>query len=416
MAGREMIDSAKHTFSKETMRDFDIIARGAEEIIPAEELKLKLEESRKKGVPLKVKAGFDPTAPDLHLGHMVLLRKLKHFQDLGHRILFSIGDFTGMIGDPTGRSATRKRLTKEEVEKNALTYQNQVFKILDSKKTEVVFNSKWCSPMKFEDVLGLTARYTVARMIERDDFSKRLASGESVSLIELLYPLIQGYDSVSLEADVELGGTDQKFNLLVGRDLQQEYGQKPQAIITTPLLVGLDGQKKMSKSYGNYVGITEAPYAMFAKIMSVSDDLMWNYFLYLTDVPVSKMEELKKDPFEAKKILGATIVNSLHPEGSGEEARSQWEKEKSKEGRKHLVLPPDTQVFSVKKSGKVPLTEIIVESGLEKSNSAVRRLIESGAVKLGDDLQTIEDRDFTLEFPGRYVLRIGKKKYLIVEG
>ncbi len=414
--GRRQPLMQKNQFSKETMNDFEKIKRGTSEILPAESLMEKLEESRKKNSPLKIKAGFDPTAPDLHLGHLVLLRKMKHFQELGHEVNFLIGDFTGMIGDPTGRSVSRKQMTAEEVAENARTYETQVFKILDRNKTKVVFNSKWCRPMKFEDVLGLTARYTVARMIERDDFSKRLAAGDPISLIELLYPLIQGYDSVVMKSDVELGGTDQKFNLLVGRELQKEYGLSQQVIVTTPLLIGTDGQKKMSKSYGNYIGINETPYQMFAKVMSISDELMWDYYILLTDIPEKQIAELKKEPFEAKKFLAETIIESLHPAGSGKEARSGWEAEKGKAGREKMVLPPDTPVHRVDKKGKVPIIEIIVGSGLEKSNSAVRRLIESGAIRLGEDLMSISDLNYVLEFPGKYSIKIGKKKYLIVEG
>ncbi len=407
--------SEEKKYSEETLKQFEIIKRGTAEILPETELRDILEKSIQEKRPLKIKAGFDPTAPDLHLGHLVLLRKLKHFQDLGHEILFLIGDFTGMIGDPTGRSATRKSMTREEVSENAKTYQDQVFRILDKNKTKIVFNSAWCAGMTFQDVLGLTARYTVARMIERDDFSKRLAAGEPVSMIELMYPLVQGYDSVKLESDVELGGTDQKFNLLVGRELQSQYGMKPQVIVTTPLLVGLDGQKKMSKSYGNYIGINEKPYAMFAKIMSVSDDLMWDYYEYLTDVPLNEISEKKKDPFEAKKELGVLITEWLHP-GEGAAARNQWESEKGSEGRTKLVLPPDTPLLHVTGKSSVKLAEAVVEAGIEGSLSAVKRLIESKSVKIGENLDTVEDREYVLNFPGRYEIRIGKKKYLIVEG
>lgn len=411
-------ETRKLEISAETIADFEKIKRGTSEVLPEEDLKQKLEESRRSGIPLRIKAGFDPTAPDLHLGHLVLIRKIRHFQELGHHILFLIGDFTGMIGDPTGRSATRKRLSSEDVKENAKTYQNQVFKILDKDKTEIVFNSKWCSPMTFEDVLGLTARYTVARMVERDDFSKRMANNESISLIEFMYPLIQGYDSVELKADVELGGNDQKFNLLVGRELQSQYGLRPQSIVTTPLLVGLDGQKKMSKSYGNYIGIDEKPFDMFAKIMSISDDLMWDYFELLTDIPLQEIETLKNDPFEAKKVLGATIVDWLHTSGDGEEARKHWETEKSGAGRSKMVLPPDTPVHEVRDSMpcNVPLTKLIVDAGLEKSASQVKRLIESGAVKLGDELDTVTDKNLELSFPGEYAVRVGKKKYVVIRG
>lgn len=393
---------------------FETIQRGTEEILPEKEFIEKLLKSEKKKKPLRIKAGFDPTAPDLHLGHTVLLRKLKQFQDMGHEILFLIGDFTGMIGDPTGRSETRKALSKEEVLENAKTYQDQVFRILDKDKTKIVFNSHWCSDMKFEDVLGLTARFTVARMIERDDFQKRIKAGESISMIEFMYPLIQGYDSVALEADVELGGTDQKFNLLVGRELQSQYGKDQQCIITLPLLVGLDGQKKMSKSFGNYIGIDETPYQIFAKVMSISDELMLDYYRILTQVPFEEIDRRKKeDPFEAKKLLGVEIVDGLHP-GEGQQARKTWEIEKG--SKQSMVLPPDTPVYKIEKPGSYAVTKLVADSGLEKSASAVKRLIESGAVKLGENLETITDKNAELSFPGKYQLRIGKKKYLILEG
>ncbi|HQL82738.1 MAG TPA: tyrosine--tRNA ligase, partial [Spirochaetota bacterium] len=265
--------------------DFDLLVRGTEEVLPKDEFKKKLEKSERENTPLIIKTGFDPTAPDIHLGHTVLLRKMKHFQDMGHTVVFLIGDFTGMIGDPSGRSATRKSLTREEVLENAETYKRQVFKILDREKTKIVFNSEWCDPMTFGDVLGLTAKYNVARMLERDDFDKRYKGGVPITILEFMYPLVQGYDSVVLRADVELGGSDQKFNLLVGRDLQREYGQEPQVIMTVPLLVGLDGVQKMSKSLHNYVGINEPPKDIFGKIMSISDELMFTYFELVTDVP-----------------------------------------------------------------------------------------------------------------------------------
>ena len=411
----------KRKYSKETLEQFETLKRGVEEILPEQPLLDKLEKALTTGKPLKIKAGFDPTAPDLHLGHTVLLRKLRQFQDLGHEVTFLIGDFTATIGDPTGRSATRKRLTAEEVKINARTYEEQVFKILDREKTKIVFNSEWCMTMKVEEVLGLTARYTVARMIERDDFSKRMKAGESISIIEFIYPLFQGYDSVVLESDVELGGTDQKFNLLVGRELQSQYGQEPQVIMTLPLLVGLDGQKKMSKSYDNYIGIDETPYNVFAKSMSVSDDLMWDYYTLLTSVPLDEIEELKKDPLNAKKKLAAHLVDFLHPttdketgKNQGELARQAWDSEKGKDGRDKMVLPPDTPVLTVKEK-EIPLTQAVVDAGLEKSASAVKRLIESGAIRMGEDLQQVQDKQFVLTFPGKYQFKIGKKKYLIVQ-
>ena len=411
------VPASKKT-SEKTKQALETIRRGAAEILPEQELLEKLQKSELEGRPLRIKAGFDPTAPDLHLGHTVLLRKLRHFQDLGHQILFLIGDFTGMIGDPTGRSATRKQMTRADIEQNAQTYQEQVFKILDANRTEIVFNSHWCAEMRFEDVLGLSARYTVARLLERDDFSKRYAAGESISLIEFLYPLVQGYDSVALKADVELGGTDQKFNLLVGRELQSQYGQEPQVIITVPLLVGLDGQRKMSKSYDNYVGINEPPYEMFAKLMSVSDELMWSYYVLLTDVAPADVDARRSDPFEAKKELATLVVDSFHPKGAGADARAHWEREKGQSGRERMVLPPGTATYRV--NGPMPrslsLVQIICDAKVEPSLSAVRRHIDAGAVKLGEALETVRDRDLELTFPGEYAVKIGKKKYLRIVG
>ena len=398
--------------SAETRAEMERIKRGTVDLLPEGELAQKLERSRKNKQPLVIKAGFDPTAPDLHLGHAVLLRKLRLFQELGHRVQFLIGDFTALIGDPSGRSATRPRLTRKEVEANAKTYADQVFRILDRKKTEIVFNSAWCENLRFEDVLGLTARYTVAQLLERDDFQKRYRQGESISLIEFMYPLIQGYDSVAMKSDVELGGSDQKFNLLVGRELQKAYDQEQQVILTVPLLVGLDGERKMSKSYGNYVALTDTPFSAFAKIMSISDELMWSYYEILTEVPLAEIEKRRAEPFEAKKLLATEIVEALNGSGAGTEARMAWEREKSGGGRETLVLPPDCPEHVVQASGAIPLTRLLVEAGLEKSASAVRRLIEGGAIKLGEDLVVIDDRDFALEFPGEYALKIGKKRYL----
>ncbi len=341
--------------------DIDLLKRGTEEIIPEEEFIKKLNESEEKQIPLIIKAGFDPTAPDIHLGHTVLLRKMKHFQDMGHSVLFLIGDFTGMIGDPTGKSETRKRLTKDQVLENAETYKKQVFKILDPQKTKVVFNSTWCSNMNFGDVLELTSHYTVARMLERDDFDKRYNGGKPISIIEFMYPLIQGFDSVALKSDIELGGTDQKFNLLVGRDLQKEYGLKPQTIITLPLLVGTDGIQKMSKSLGNYIGINEEPKQIFGKIMSISDEPMYLYSVF------------------AKHEMPEDIAEFIVPENEIKE-------------------------------GKIWLSKIIAISGCSKSASEAKRLIKSGAVYL--DKEKITDENFELTAPFNMILKVGKSKCL----
>src|SRR5690348_16706391 len=303
------------------------IKKGAAEIIRESELRERLENSIKTGKPLRVKAGFDPTAPDLHLGHTVLIRKLKHFQDLGHRVIFLIGDFTGMIGDPTGRSATRPPLTREDIERNAETYKAQVFKILDAQKTVVDFNSRWFSKMSVEDFVRLVAKFTVSQMLEREDFHKRFQEEKPIHMHELLYPVCQGYDSVALEADVELGGTDQKFNLLMGRVLQKDYGQPSEIILTMPILEGTDGVQKMSKSYGNYIGINEPPQEIYGKIMSISDDLMWRYYELLTDVKTTDIEQMKVDaaagrqhPMELKKALARRIVQDFHGEQSAKAA------------------------------------------------------------------------------------------------
>jgi tyrosyl-tRNA synthetase len=304
------------------------LTKGAEETIRAEELRARLERSAKTGKPLRVKAGFDPTAPDIHLGHTVLIRKLKHFQDLGHKVIFLIGDFTGLIGDPSGQNVTRKPMTPEEVATNAETYKKQVFKILDAEKTVVDFNSRWLGKLTGRDWITLCSKYTVARILERDDFSKRLKEQRPIAVHELLYPLAQGYDSVALQADVELGGTDQKFNLLVGRGIQPEYGQEPQIIMTMPILEGLDGVQKMSKSLGNYVGVTEAPGEMFGKLMSISDELMWRYYELLTDLPPREVGTLKASvasgdthPLEIKKSLARRIVSDFHDEEAADQAQ-----------------------------------------------------------------------------------------------
>src|SRR5215813_2169203 len=305
------------------------IKKGAAEIIHERELRERLEQSFKTGKPLRVKAGFDPTAPDLHVGHTVLLRKLKHFQDLGHTVIFLIGDFTGMIGDPTGRSVTRPPLTRADIDRNAETYKAQVFKILDSRKTVVDFNSRWFSGMGAEDFIRLCAKFTVSQMLEREEFHKRFQEEKPIHIHELLYSICQGYDSVALEADVELGGTDQKFNLLMGRVLQKDYGQPTQIILTMPILEGTDGVQKMSKSYGNYIGIHEPPQEIYGKVMSISDDLMWRYYELLTDVSTAEIEECKKSqhPMEAKKELARRIVQDFHGEQAAAQADENWAKQ-----------------------------------------------------------------------------------------
>jgi len=360
------------------------LTKGAEETIRVEELKAKLERSAKTGKPLRVKAGFDPTAPDIHLGHTVLIRKLKHFQDLGHTVIFLIGDFTGMIGDPSGRNVTRPPLTPEEIAANAETYKKQVFKILDPQKTVVDFNNRWLGKLMGRDWVTLCSKYTVARMLERDEFANRMKEQRPISMHELLYPLSQAYDSVALEADVELGGTDQKFNLLVGRDIQPEYGQEPQVIMTMPILEGLDGVQKMSKSLGNYVGINEPPAEMFGKIMSISDEMMWRYYLLLTDLTPAQIEALKasvasgKDhPLAVKKALARSIITDFHSTDAAERAQKDFEAQFQKKS-----LPEDLRHIHSAYSLPQPkeLFRFLVDLGKFTSNSEAQRKIKEGAV------------------------------------
>ena len=393
----------------------DIIKRGAVEIIVEDDLLKRLEKSVAKGQPLRVKAGFDPTAPDIHLGHTVLLNKMRQFQELGHEVIFLIGDFTGMIGDPTGKSETRKHLTKEEVAENAKTYQTQIYKILDPAKTKIVFNSEWMSKMTAEQMVQLAAKHTVARMLEREDFKKRYQAELPISIHEFLYPLIQGYDSVALKADVELGGTDQKFNLLVGRELQKEYGQEPQCIVMMPLLEGLDGVNKMSKSLGNYIGITEPTKEIFGKVMSVSDTLMYRYYELVSAISIPDLEKIKSDvssgtlhPMEAKKRLAAELADRFCGAGEGARARAEFEKVFSKKD-----MPDDIAAVEVVWEGeKMKLAKVIALAGAAKSNSEARRLIEQGAVEV--DQKLIKDVDTELPASGPFVLRVGKKRFVKV--
>jgi tyrosyl-tRNA synthetase len=394
---------------------FEIIRRGAVELIVEEDLQKKLERSVAAGKPLRVKAGFDPTAPDIHLGHTVLLNKMRQFQELGHEVVFLIGDFTGMIGDPTGKSETRRHLTKEEVAENAKTYQAQIYKVLDPEKTRIAFNSEWMSKMSAADLIELAARHTVARMLEREDFRKRYEAGLPISIHEFLYPLIQGYDSVMLKADVELGGTDQKFNLLVGRELQRAYGQEPQAIVMMPLLEGLDGVNKMSKSLGNYIGINEPAKDIFGKVMSVSDVLMLRYYELVSAVSLGELAKLKADlesgalhPMEAKKRLAAELVDRFCGSGEGPAAREQFEKVFSGKS-----LPEDMPVVELAwDGGRMKLARIISLAGAAKSNSDARRLIQQGAVEV--DEKPVRDIDLELPAGAEYVLKVGKKRFVKV--
>ena len=391
----------------------EIIKRGSVEVILEDDLLKKLERSLSSKKPLRVKAGFDPTAPDIHLGHTVLLNKMRQFQELGHEVVFLIGDFTGMIGDPTGKSETRKHLTKEEVLENARTYQAQIFKILDPAKTKIVFNSEWMSKLGADDVIQLAAKYTVARMLEREDFKKRYQAELPISIHEFLYPLIQGYDSVVLKADVELGGTDQRFNLLVGRELQKEYGQEPQTLVLMPLLEGLDGVNKMSKSLGNYIGINEPAGQIFGKMMSASDDLMLRYYELLSSISLAELETIKKGikngsvhPMEAKKVLAAELVDRFCAPGEGRKAREEFEHVFSKKN-----LPDDILVVEITwESGNMKLAKIIALAGAARSNSDARRLIQQGAVEVNE--KPVKDSDAELPPSGEYILRVGKKRFV----
>lgn len=385
----------------------DLIARGTDEIIKLEEL----EERLKAGKTLRVKVGFDPTAPDLHLGHTVIINKMRQFQDLGHEVVFLIGDFTGMIGDPTGKNVTRKPLTREEVEANAETYAQQVFKILDREKTEIRFNSEWINELGSEGMIRLAARYTVARMLERDDFETRYKSGEPIAVHEFLYPLAQGYDSVCLEADVEMGGTDQKFNLLVGRHLQQQYGQPPQVIITLPLLEGLDGVQKMSKSLDNYVGITDAPDEMFGKLMSISDELMWRYFDLLSFRPNEELAALRQrvadgeNPRDIKFLLCEEIVERFHDRAAAVAARETFIA-RFRQGEMPEDMPE--QAYDAGAEG-VGIATALSHCGLTASNSEAFRMIQQGGVRI--DGEKVSDRGLVLPAGFDGVLQVGKRKF-----
>src|SRR6266700_76844 len=423
------------------------IKKGSAEIIRESDLRERLEKSLKSGKPLRVKAGFDPTAPDLHVGHTVLIRKLKHFQDLGHTVIFLIGDFTGMIGDPSGRSVTRPPLTREDIDRNAETYKAQVFKILDAEKTVVDFNSRWFSKMTVEDFLRLTAKFTVSQLLEREEFHKRFKEEKPIAMHELMYSIVQGYDSVALEADVELGGTDQKFNLLMGRVLQKDFGQPQQIILTTPLLEGTDGVQKMSKSYGNYIGINEPAPGIYGKVMSIADPLMWRYYEVLTDVSLGEIEQMKADaasgkshPMEMKKALARRIVQDFHGEQAAKRADENWARQFQKD-----EVPEDIAVVSVscltvntaaikinpeeitsreiyqpipdKEILKLPgdqvrwirIDKLLFEVKLAPSKSEAARKIKEGAVRVGDTKIKPEVTTLVLEVPSEIVVSLGRK-------
>jgi tyrosyl-tRNA synthetase len=412
----------------------DYLQKGAAEIIRLSDLRERLEASRKTGLPLRVKAGFDPTAPDLHLGHTVLMRKLKHFQDLGHQVIFMIGDFTSLIGDPTGRSVTRKPLTSEEITQNAKTYTEQVFKILDRDKTEVRFNSEWLSTLGFEGIIRLASRFTVSQMLEREEFHRRFNNEQPISLHEMLYPLAQGYDSVALRADVELGGTDQKFNLLIGRELQRHYDQPSQIVLMTPIIEGLDGVQKMSKSLGNAIGIHEPAQEMYGKLMSISDELMWRYWIFLTDLRQSEIERMQEEvasgalhPMEAKKRLARTIVAGFHSEEAARKADENWAmqfQQRNVEAVAEEVVVDFRRVVradavSVEKAVldrarpvQIDVAKLLVELGLKDSRTDADRQVNAG---VGIDGVTSTNKTIMIEKrPARIAIRMGKRAKVAV--
>lgn len=389
----------------------ECIKRGAEELLIEGELVEKLRSGR----PLRVKAGFDPTAPDLHLGHTVLINKLRHFQELGHHVLFLIGDFTGMIGDPSGKNATRPPLSRQQIEENARTYRDQVFKILDPDRTEVCFNSAWMEQLGAAGMIRLASHYTVARMLERDDFAKRYAGGQSIAVHEFLYPLCQGYDSVAMKADIELGGTDQKFNLLVGRELQRHYGVAPQCVLTMPLLEGLDGVNKMSKSLGNYIGIAEPAREIFGKLMSISDELMWRYFNLLSFRSSDEIADLReqvdagRNPRDIKVLLAQEIVERFHDRRAAQDALEEFEA-RFRRG----ALPDDMpEVVLQGEGGGLAILQVLKQTGLTASTSEAMRMIEQGGVRINGD--RLEDRGLVLAVGSRVVLQVGKRRFASVE-
>lgn len=397
------LEADKQRFASELQQ----IYRGAEEVLVESELIEKLKKQR----PLRIKAGFDPTAPDLHFGHTVLVNKLKQFQDMGHQVLFLIGDFTGMIGDPTGKSATRPPLTQEQVLQNAETYKEQVFKILDPEKTQVMFNSEWMGKMTSAEMIQLAAKHTVARMLERDDFSKRYKTNQPIAIHEFLYPLVQGYDSVAMDADIELGGTDQKFNLLVGRELQRQYGKEQQIIITLPLLEGLDGVQKMSKSLGNYIGITDSPDDMFGKIMSISDELMWRYFELLSFRPLEEIEQFKQNvesgsnPRDIKFKLAQELITRFHDEAAAQKAQESFIARFQKG-----ALPDDIPEMVLEAEGEgVPIGVLLRQAGLVSSTSEAFRMIQQGAVKINSE--KVFERNLLIEKGFEGVFQVGKRKF-----
>ena len=388
----------------------ELIKRGIDEVLTEDDLVSKLKSKKQ----LTVKVGFDPTAPDLHLGHTVILNKMRHFQDLGHKVVFLIGDFTGRIGDPSGKNKTRPSLDKEELEKNAKTYSDQVFKILNKDLTEIRFNSEWCEDLGADGIIGLASKYNLGRMLERDDFSKRYKANQQIAIHEFLYPLIQAYDSIALNADVEMGGTDQKFNLLVGRELQRAFDQEPQVCITLPILEGLDGINKMSKSLDNYVGINEDPDEMFGKIMSISDDLMWRWFELLSFRPINEVNELKKEvksgmnPRDTKILLAEEIIERFHSKEDAENAKNTF-LDRFQKGAK----PKDIETFSISLDDDIAIGNLLKESGLVQSTSEAMRLVKQGAVKINDE--KIDDPKLSIEKNQELLVQVGKRRFLKIK-
>ena len=388
----------------------ELIKRGIDEVLTEDDLVSKLKSKKQ----LTVKVGFDPTAPDLHLGHTVILNKMRHFQDLGHKVVFLIGDFTGRIGDPSGKNKTRPSLDKEELEKNAKTYSDQVFKILNKDLTDIRFNSEWCEDLGADGIIGLASKYNLGRMLERDDFSKRYKANQQIAIHEFLYPLIQAYDSIALNADVEMGGTDQKFNLLVGRELQRAFDQEPQVCITLPILEGLDGINKMSKSLDNYVGINEDPDEMFGKIMSISDDLMWRWFELLSFRPINEINELKKEvksgmnPRDTKILLAEEIIERFHSKEDAENAKNTF-LDRFQKGAK----PKDIETFSISLDDDIAIGNLLKESGLVQSTSEAMRLVRQGAVKINDE--KIDDPKLNIEKNQELLVQVGKRRFLKIK-
>lgn len=405
--------------NKEFERQWKIISRGAVELLPEGEFQARLKKSIAENKPLRVKQGFDPTAPDIHLGHTIGIRKLKQFQDLGHQVVLIIGDYTAMVGDPSGRSTTRPKLSHDDIMKNAETYQNQFFKILDKSKTEIHFNGEWFKKMNFSEVMELATKFTVARILERDDFTKRMNSGNPISIHELFYPLMQGYDSVAIKADLELGATEQTFNLLAGRTIQEAYGVEQQLVLTMPILVGLDGEMRMSKSTGNYIGIDEPAREIFGKAMSIPDKIIYNYFELATEVSFEKLEEIKKtladssvNPMDIKKELGETLVDMYHPDGSGKNAREEFERIFSKKQLPDEI--PEVTKSELENmeidSDKIYLVHLITKNKMAKSNSEARKLIKGGGVSLNSEKITDIDYEFCLK--EETIVKVGKRRFL----